>query len=403
MDTWSPKQLEMMKRGGNDNCNSFLKEYGVPDGLSISQKYDNAVARLYKEKIDTISQGKPWSAAGKNPQYTAPSASKKPNRARGAPGRSSSASSSRWSDDGDDFDAWLDGKSTRSKPPESDGRIKDRRYEGKNETLNQKFSTARAISSDAYFDRGGGAPRGDAGGLAGDWTEALSSGITSISQGIGGLMDAAKPMVDGVTESAKEGMVKISESASETDWDEVSAKAESAVSSGWSMFSSIVSSAVESAQTIAKDAGFIEEPTGNGVLGEVAARAGQERGSDSRFASESIGSFDAAGHNPPSKKSFSSTPYGGGAVESKPGASSSVIEGWDDDKWDSDGETWSDDDGKWGKLDDSDDDSLPKPTIKGDDEEVDDSWSNDGRQPAAKKTSRFAESDTDEDEDWGGW
>ena len=55
MDNWSEKQIKQMKAGGNQQCNDFLKKYGIPvddkENLTISDKYDSPAAELYKEVL----------------------------------------------------------------------------------------------------------------------------------------------------------------------------------------------------------------------------------------------------------------------------------------------------------------------------------------------------------------
>lgn len=48
MDSWSEKQIQMMRVGGNDKCNAFLAEHGIRKNTPISQKYNTPAAMLYK-------------------------------------------------------------------------------------------------------------------------------------------------------------------------------------------------------------------------------------------------------------------------------------------------------------------------------------------------------------------
>jgi len=68
MDSWNESQLTIMKNGGNDKCNSYLKangispvEYTTKDAVNggIRKKYDNDVALLYKLKLKARAEGKP--------------------------------------------------------------------------------------------------------------------------------------------------------------------------------------------------------------------------------------------------------------------------------------------------------------------------------------------------------
>mmetsp|Transcript_33283 Transcript_33283/g.76705 ORF Transcript_33283/g.76705 Transcript_33283/m.76705 type:complete len:415 (-) Transcript_33283:96-1340(-) len=59
MDSWNPKQLSLMKIGGNDKCAAFLKSKGVPPGTTIKQKYESPAAQLYKEVLKARVEGRP--------------------------------------------------------------------------------------------------------------------------------------------------------------------------------------------------------------------------------------------------------------------------------------------------------------------------------------------------------
>ena len=51
MDSWTDKQLALMKNGGNDKCNEYLKRNGIDARTPIKQKYESPVAQLYKEVL----------------------------------------------------------------------------------------------------------------------------------------------------------------------------------------------------------------------------------------------------------------------------------------------------------------------------------------------------------------
>lgn len=68
MDSWNENQLQLMKNGGNDKFNAYLKANGVSpvqyttnDAVNggIKKKYDNDVALLYKLKLKARVEGKP--------------------------------------------------------------------------------------------------------------------------------------------------------------------------------------------------------------------------------------------------------------------------------------------------------------------------------------------------------
>jgi Putative GTPase activating protein for Arf len=48
MDSWSEKQIEAMRKGGNEKCIAFLSDYGIAKNTPIQQKYNSPAAMLYK-------------------------------------------------------------------------------------------------------------------------------------------------------------------------------------------------------------------------------------------------------------------------------------------------------------------------------------------------------------------
>jgi ADP-ribosylation factor GTPase-activating protein 1 len=59
MDSWSEKQIKMMKSGGNDKCNEFLKGHSVPKTMAIPQKYNTPAAELYRDRLSAEVEGRP--------------------------------------------------------------------------------------------------------------------------------------------------------------------------------------------------------------------------------------------------------------------------------------------------------------------------------------------------------
>lgn len=59
MDSWTDPQLALMKAGGNDKCNKYLADHGIPANTPIKQKYESPQAQLYKEVLKARVQGKP--------------------------------------------------------------------------------------------------------------------------------------------------------------------------------------------------------------------------------------------------------------------------------------------------------------------------------------------------------
>ncbi|KAF7265967.1 hypothetical protein GWI33_020704 [Rhynchophorus ferrugineus] len=63
MDKWKDTELEKMKVGGNRNARVFFEaQPDWEDTMTIQQKYNTKAAALYRDKISTIAQGKPWDA-----------------------------------------------------------------------------------------------------------------------------------------------------------------------------------------------------------------------------------------------------------------------------------------------------------------------------------------------------
>jgi hypothetical protein len=50
MDSWTEKQINMMRSGGNNKLNDFLSKYNVSKTTGIPQKYNSPAAKLYKER-----------------------------------------------------------------------------------------------------------------------------------------------------------------------------------------------------------------------------------------------------------------------------------------------------------------------------------------------------------------
>lgn len=60
MDKWSNEQLQYMKLGGNAKCKEFFKKHGIPNSMSINDRYHTDVAASYKEKLKCLVNGTPW-------------------------------------------------------------------------------------------------------------------------------------------------------------------------------------------------------------------------------------------------------------------------------------------------------------------------------------------------------
>lgn len=62
MDSWTDKQLQSMKLGGNQACNDYLQQKTnskISARTPIRQKYDNPTAQLYKEILKARVEGRP--------------------------------------------------------------------------------------------------------------------------------------------------------------------------------------------------------------------------------------------------------------------------------------------------------------------------------------------------------
>jgi len=59
MDSWTPKQLSLMKTGGNAKCKTYLKQKGVDLNWAIKPKYESNGAQLYKEVLKARVEGRP--------------------------------------------------------------------------------------------------------------------------------------------------------------------------------------------------------------------------------------------------------------------------------------------------------------------------------------------------------
>ncbi|KAJ4971607.1 hypothetical protein NE237_004706 [Protea cynaroides] len=60
MDAWSETQLKKMEAGGNEKLNSFLAQYGIPKETDIVAKYNTQAASSYRDRIQALSEGRPW-------------------------------------------------------------------------------------------------------------------------------------------------------------------------------------------------------------------------------------------------------------------------------------------------------------------------------------------------------
>jgi len=59
MDSWTDKQIAMMRAGGNANLRQWFTSKGVNNTLPIRQKYNTPEAELYKERLLATVEGRP--------------------------------------------------------------------------------------------------------------------------------------------------------------------------------------------------------------------------------------------------------------------------------------------------------------------------------------------------------
>lgn len=59
MDSWTPAQMQIMKLGGNQQCQSYLSSHGIFPSTPIKAKYESDVAQLYKEILKARAEGRP--------------------------------------------------------------------------------------------------------------------------------------------------------------------------------------------------------------------------------------------------------------------------------------------------------------------------------------------------------
>jgi hypothetical protein len=57
MDSWSDKQITMMRLGGNNKLIAWLDQHGIPKATPIKQKYECPEAELYKLRLKAIAEG----------------------------------------------------------------------------------------------------------------------------------------------------------------------------------------------------------------------------------------------------------------------------------------------------------------------------------------------------------
>lgn len=59
MDSWTPKQMNVMRLGGNERFHKYLKEHNIPSGNPTSAKYSMPVFENYRRILSAEAEGKP--------------------------------------------------------------------------------------------------------------------------------------------------------------------------------------------------------------------------------------------------------------------------------------------------------------------------------------------------------
>ena len=58
MDSWSEKQIKMMRLGGNKRMVDWFDKHNIPKSTSIQQKYNTPAAQLYRLRLKAIAEGR---------------------------------------------------------------------------------------------------------------------------------------------------------------------------------------------------------------------------------------------------------------------------------------------------------------------------------------------------------
>ncbi|WOL14886.1 hypothetical protein Cni_G23667 [Canna indica] len=103
MDSWSEIQLKKMEAGGNDRLNAFLARYGVSKETDIVAKYNTRAAAVYRDRIQAISDGRPWQDPPVVKEALNSGAKKPPSGRTGSVGGSFSSNGGWDNWDNDDF------------------------------------------------------------------------------------------------------------------------------------------------------------------------------------------------------------------------------------------------------------------------------------------------------------
>eukprot|EP00163_Fabomonas_tropica_P027706 TRINITY_DN5411_c0_g1_i1.p1 TRINITY_DN5411_c0_g1~~TRINITY_DN5411_c0_g1_i1.p1 ORF type:complete len:432 (+),score=111.62 TRINITY_DN5411_c0_g1_i1:91-1386(+) len=189
MDTWSEKQLRMMKLGGNKRLKDYLYEHGVFDN-DIRVQFESLAAATYKAWMSDRSQDPP---VGPDAPPAPPAESPAPKKIAGAVG-SAGASGASGGDDDWNNDGWGDGWE-QNKIPSRDQRT--------------------AISSADYYGQDTNMQGEGAHFRKPDLTDAAEMAVGYFKQGWGVFSEKAKAVGSVVKEKAIVGAAKATEKSKE--------------------------------------------------------------------------------------------------------------------------------------------------------------------------------------------
>jgi len=131
MDKWKDSELDKMKAGGNSKAKSFFQSHSdINDSMSLKDKYNTKTAALFRDKVITEAEGKPWSESTSSARnYTPPISNYSPSL-RTSPNikKSMSSSSSNAINSMNDLESFL-GKSSNEISRDKEDYFKKRQME----------------------------------------------------------------------------------------------------------------------------------------------------------------------------------------------------------------------------------------------------------------------------------
>lgn len=329
MDSWTESQLTIMKQGGNDKCNEYLKmngitpvSYSTVDAVNggIKKKYDNDVALLYKLKLKAKAEGKPEPTSvppPRNKNYVSASAKS------GASGGTAASSSS--SSGGAAAAAANDPNGMERLRGESDSQYIERQTRLREEAkarMAAKFGNGTGGNGKRTMGGVGSTPHpsqqsgGGVGGIGGFNLDSLTSGLanvtTTATSGFGSAWSLAKETVNQTTTtmaSSKNGSgVGVNMNSS------VSSATNTVSDFGSSLWSSIshVSKEVAKEINVASGGGGMDDGGGDDTFSELNQRMKSQRGRNQSENSSTYAGFGS--HDLMAKSNSTSSRSGVGAA-----------------------------------------------------------------------------------------